>query len=94
MIPNENKRRCHLIKLLKTKKPGDIFYKSRMKVENWPDFDLCDPPTDPRTAIHALIDHFLGKDWYVTMPESDDQVITAAVAEIMNKYPKPRKYKW
>ena len=33
---------------------------------------------------------FLGEDWYVAMPEGDDQVITVAVAEILNKYPKNR----
>lgn len=83
-----------MFKLLKKKKPGEIFYRNRMEAENWPDFDLCDPPTDPRTAIHTLIDHFLGKDWYVVMPESDDQAITVAVAEIMNMYSNPKKYRW
>lgn len=40
--------------------------------------------------MHLLIDHFLGEDWYVTMPENDDQVITVAVADILDKYPKNR----
>lgn len=69
---------------------GEEFYRKRMEETNWPKDNLCDPPTDPRMAIHILIDHFLGEDWYVVMPESDDQVITVAVAEILNKYPKNR----
>ena len=67
---------------------GEEFYRKRMDETKWPEDDLCDPPTDPRMAIHILIDHLLGEDWYVAMPESDDQVITVAVAEILNKYPK------
>lgn len=69
---------------------GEEFYRKRMEETNWPMDDLCDPPTDQRMAIHILIDHFLGEDWYVVMPEHDDQVITVAVAEILNKYPKNR----
>lgn len=42
---------------------GEEFYRKRMNETNWPKNDLCDPPTDPRMAIHILIDHFLGKDW-------------------------------
>lgn len=71
---------------------GEEFYRKRMDETNWPKDDLCDPPTDPRMAIHILIDHFLGEDWYVVMPEGDDQVITVAVAEILNKYPKNHFY--
>ena len=67
---------------------GEEFYRKRMDETKWPEDDLCDPPTDPRMAIHILIDHLLGEAWYVAMPEGDDQVITVAVAEILNKYPK------
>ena len=69
---------------------GEEFYRKRMDEMNWSRDDLCDPPTNPRMAIHILIDHFLGEDWCVAMPEGDDQVITVAVAEILNKYPKNR----
>lgn len=69
---------------------GEEFYRKRMDETNWPRNDLCDPPTDPRMAIHILIDHLLGEDWCVAMPEHDDQIITVAVAEILNKYPKNR----
>lgn len=69
---------------------GEEFYRKRMKETNWPKDNLCDPPTDPRMAIHILMDHFLGEDWCVAMPENDDQVITVAVSEILNKYPRNR----
>lgn len=69
---------------------GQEFYEKRCEETNWASDNLCDPPTDPRKAMHILIDHFLGEDWYVTMPESDDQIITVAVYEILNKYPKRR----
>lgn len=65
---------------------GDEYYKEVAKVTNWPVDDLCDPPSDPRKAIHVLIGHFLGEEWHVVMPENDDQVITAAVADILDKY--------
>ena len=71
---------------------GEEFYRKRMEETNWPRNDLCDPPTDPRMAMHILIDHLLGEDWCVAMPEGDDQVITVAVTEILNKYPKNRFY--
>lgn len=73
---------------------GEEFYRKRMDETNWPKDNLCDPPTNPRMAIHILIDHFLGEDWCVAMPEGDDQVITVAVAEILNKYPKNRLRKY
>ena len=66
---------------------GQELYTKRVKETDWPIGDLCDPPIDPREAVHVLIEHFLGPDWCITMPESDDQVITAAVCEILDKYP-------
>lgn len=72
------------------KMTGEEFYRKRMEETNWPKDNLCDPPTDPRMAIHILMDHFLGEDWCVAMPENDDQVITVAVSEILNKYPRNR----
>lgn len=61
------------------------FYSMMIKAHDWPKDELCDPPTDPREACHILIDSLLGPTWYVTMPESDDQVITAAVYDILKK---------
>lgn len=65
---------------------GKDFYQEALKREKWDAEDICDPPTDPRYAVHVLIEHFLGKDYYVVMPENDDQVITAAVADILDLY--------
>lgn len=67
---------------------GDEFYQEVVERENWPKNSLCDPPTDPRYAIHVLIEQLLGKNWHVVMPEHDDQIITAAVADILDKYPR------
>lgn len=64
----------------------DLFYENAMKKENWNKDDLCDPPTEPREGIHILIDELLGKDWYVAMPENDNQVITQVIYQIIYKY--------
>lgn len=75
----------------------DLFYKKAMERENWSEYDICDPPTEPREAIHTLIDELLGKDWYVAMPEHDDQVITFAVYAIIRRYvdePKKKEHIW
>lgn len=65
--------------------PADVFYENAIKENNWSG-KITDPPTDPRKAIHILIRHLLGKKWYVSISESDDQVITAAVYDILKKY--------
>ena len=36
---------------------GEEFYRKRMEETNWDPDNLCDPPTDPRKAVHILIDH-------------------------------------
>lgn len=75
----------------------DLFYKKAMERENWSEDNLCDPPTESREAIHILIDELLGEDWYVAMPEHDDQVITSAVYAIIRRYVdefKKREYIW
>lgn len=64
----------------------DLFYKKAMEKENWSEDNLCDPPTEPREAVHILINELLGEDWYVVMPENDDQVITNAIYTIIRKY--------
>jgi hypothetical protein len=65
------------------------FYESRVKATNWSDDNLCSPPTDPRQAVHILIDQFLGEDWYSNTPQNDDQCITEAVYYILKKHPRP-----
>lgn len=75
----------------------DLFYKSAMEREKWSKDDLCDPPTEPREGIHILIDELIGRDWYVAIPENDDQVITAAIYNIIRRYvdePKKKENIW
>lgn len=79
------------------KKKCDIFYDEAIKRENWPENDMCDPPTDAITCMNVLIDELLGPDWYVAMPENGDQVRTIATYEIIKKYvdePKKRYTAW
>lgn len=75
----------------------DLFYKKAMERENWSEDNLCDPPTEPREAIHILINELLGENWYVVMPENGDQAITAAIYDIIRKYvdePKKKENIW
>ena len=71
---------------MKKMRKCDLFYKKAMEKENWSEDNLCDPPTEPRDGIHILIDELLGEDWYVVMPENDNQVITNAIYTIIRKY--------
>ena len=57
------------------------------------DYGLCPPPTNAQCGLHILIEHFLGKDWYVTMPISQEQVNTEAIYAILKKYPKRKWFK-
>jgi len=56
-----------------------------MKNENKELYDM--KLTDAQDGLHTLIDHFLGKDWYVADPLSSKQVNTIAIEEILKKYP-------
>jgi len=49
------------------------------------DYGLCTPPTDAQEGLDILIEHFLGDDWYVTMPMSQTQVNTEAIYEILEQ---------
>jgi hypothetical protein len=51
------------------------------------DYGICPPPTDAKTGMKILIEHFLGKDWYVVLPVGVEQVNTEAIYEILKKYP-------
>ena len=57
-------------------------------IENKEPDNLCDPPLDPQLALQFLCDYLLGEDWYVAMPESQKQVNSAIVDEILFKYSK------
>ena len=56
--------------------------------ENKEPDNLCDPPLDSQLALQFLCDYLLGEDWYVVMPESQKQVNSAIVDEILFKYSK------
>ena len=62
------------------------FYEQRCRETNWPPYDLCDPPTPANLALRILIDELLDPNWYVTIPENQDQTNTAAVHEILKRY--------
>lgn len=51
------------------------------------DYGICPPPTPAQEAVNILIEHFLGNDWYSTMPMGAKQVNTQAICEILDKYP-------
>lgn len=45
-----------------------------LKKEDDFDYGLCPPPIKAEKGLDVLIKHFLGDDWYVTMPLSTEQV--------------------
>jgi hypothetical protein len=52
------------------------------------DYGLCPPPVKADKGLDVLIEHFLGKDWYVTMPISKEQIYTEAIYTILKKHQK------
>lgn len=58
------------------------------------DCGMCDPPMDAQLAVHFLCKYLLGDSWYVTMPESQKQVNTAIVFEILSKHSKDFRREW
>lgn len=50
------------------------------------DYGLCVPPTTAQDGLNVLIKHFLGDDWYVTMPYGSGQVNTEAIYDILSQY--------
>lgn len=57
------------------------------------DYGLCPPPIEAQEGLNILIKHFLGKDWYVTLPISQEQLNTEAIYEILSKHPKKKSLK-
>ena len=49
------------------------------------DYGLCPPPTTAEEGMKVLTEHFLGKDWYVTMPLSAEQCYTEAIYAILER---------
>lgn len=44
------------------------------------------PPMSANAAIDELCEHFLGKDWYVSLPLGREQVIAEMVYQIERRY--------
>lgn len=48
-------------------------------------YGLLPQPIPANIGLSALIEHFLGKDWYVTSPISEEQAYTEAICDILRK---------
>ena len=57
-----------------------------LKLTDGKDYGFCSPPMNAQVALNELCSHFLGEDWYTTMPESQEQVNTEIVYEIETRY--------
>lgn len=52
------------------------------------DYGIAPPPVKADEGLDVLIHHFLGDDWYVTLPLSTEQVYTEAIYTILEKHQK------
>lgn len=59
--------------------------------ENSDPKNICDPPLPPQKAVDILCDYLLGEDWYTSLPETQEQVNSAIVYEILFRYSKKFK---
>ena len=48
-------------------------------------YGLCPQPFPADKGLDVLIEHFLGKDWYVTLSMGSEQVYTKAICDILDK---------
>ncbi len=48
-------------------------------------YGLYPQPFPADKGLDVLIEHFLGKDWYVTLSMSPEQVYTEAICDILEK---------
>ena len=55
-------------------------------------YGLCPQPFPADKGLDVLIEHFLGKDWYVVMSMSKEQVYTEAIYEILEKTQKRQSF--
>ena len=55
-------------------------------------YGLCPQPFPADKGLNILIDHFLGEDWYATMPMSSEQVYTEAICDILDKTQKRKSF--
>lgn len=55
------------------------------------DCGILAPALPAQEAMNILIDHLLGKDWYVVYPCNGEQVNTEAVCTIIENY-RPKRW--
>jgi hypothetical protein len=67
-------------------KPEDFI--NNLRKENNFDYGLCPPPIKAEKGLDILIKHFLGDNWYTSMPLSTEQVYTEAIYTIIEKHQK------
>ena len=60
------------------------------KHNNGKTYGLCSQPFPADKGLDILIEHFLGKDWYVTLSMSTEQVYTEAICDILEKTQKKK----
>ncbi len=63
-----------------------------VRKESGVDYGLCPPPVNAEKGLDILIDHFLGKDWYVVLSMSRYQVYTEAIYEILERNQKRKSF--
>lgn len=63
---------------------------ANLEKENNFDYGLCPPPISADKGLQVLIEHFLGDDWYVTMPLSTEQTYTEAIYTILENNQKKK----
>lgn len=56
------------------------------------DYGVCPPPTEAQTGLNVLISHFLGDNWYASLPLGVEQVNTEAVLAILERFPDPEQH--
>lgn len=55
-------------------------------------YGLCSQPFPADKGLDILIEHFLGKDWYVVLSMSKEQVYTEAICDILEKTQKRQSF--
>lgn len=87
---NECKEKTSFFKRKKKKSAAEKFL-DQVYENTDKDYGICPPPTPAQEGLDVLIEHFLGKDWYVVLPLGAEQVNTEAIYEILKKYPNPKR---
>lgn len=75
-----------MFKLRKNQKSRDeIIQDHILSLTNGKDYGLCAPPMKAQVAVHELCRHFLGDNWYTSMPVQE-QANTEIVYAIESRY--------